>query len=120
MAANASPTMIVSFTDTLQSVAPNNTINITLPAGSGYTVKSVTLTGTNAGTTATVTANAGATAIVTGVTVGNATTTFQTSTASPPVALNSLRVVCAGAGTITGGYLTLISASPITFTSAVS
>ena len=121
MAANASPAMIVSFTDTLTQ-GGTATINITLPSGSGYTVKSVTLTGTVAGTTATVTANSGATAIFGGaVTVGNATVTFPTSTATPPVAINNLRVVCGNVGgIITGGFFTMVSASPMTFTSVVS
>lgn len=118
MAANSAPSMIVSFTDTL-TFGGTATINITLPTGAGYVVKSVTLTGTNAGTTATVTANAGATPIVSG-TVGNATTTFFTPTATPPTAINSLRVVCGGAGTITGGYFTMVAGSPMTFTSAVT
>jgi hypothetical protein len=120
MPASSSPAIIVSFTDTL-TTAGTATINITLPAGSTFIVKSVTLTGTNSNTTATVTANSGATAIVTGGAVGNAIVTFITSTSSPISATNNLRVVCAGVGgTITGGYFTLVSPDAITFTSAVS
>ena len=119
MAASSSPAIIVSFTDTL-TFGGTATINITLPAGSTFIVKSLTLRGTDAGTTATVTANAGATAILTGGAVGNAATTFVTSTSSPISATNSLRVVCGGAGTIAGGFFTLVSPDAITFTSVVS
>lgn len=121
MAAAASPCVILQFTDTLTQ-AGTATLNITFPSGASYIVKSFTLTGTVAGTTATVTANGGATAISGGpVTVGNATVTFNTSLTSPPNAVNSLRVVCGNAGgIITGGYFTLISGDPMTFTAAVT
>lgn len=116
MATTASPLIEFASNDTL-TFGTTATLTIQLPPGQTYRVRSVTCTGTNAGTTVTV--SSGAAVYVNGQTVGNATATFPAiiNTTTPAT---SITVVCGGAGTITLTRITLVGSTGAPLSSSVA
>lgn len=116
MAVAAFPSVEFYSNDTL-TFGGLATLTITLPPGQSYRLRSVTVTGTNAGTTVTV--SSGGVAYLLGSTVGNATVTLPVTvnTATPTT---TITVVCGGAGTITATRINLVGATGAALTSTVT
>ena len=116
MAVTASPASRIVFNDTL-TVAGTKTLTITRPAGVSYKFKSITVTGTNAATTVSVTSNGAA--IITDAAIGVATKTVALTATSPNLVTNI--VITAGVGgTITGGFIDCSASSSITLASVLA